>query len=319
MPLDYQGLADLDIPLSEFLAPLELPPETYDFVANVLSFFSFRYAEEESALPGLLYLAYNDLSVIETVFGVSIKTRTGALATRIARDTTEVRLDCPVVRVDQTGDDVLVTTAGGETVAASAVVVATPMNIWNDIEFLPPLSEEKRAASAERHASDRTAKASLRVRNVPTTTAILAAPRSAGGGFQLYTEKMFDNGDQLMNLFALTSVDGDDYHLDLGERESIERVLETMLPGAELVDWHHHNWVTDPFSKGAQMGWLPGRLSKSHSVLAAAEGRLAFAGSDIAPTMLVTIEGAVLSGHQAARQTLNHLEINREAAVPASG
>src|SRR5439155_23481475 len=122
MPLDYQGLADLDIPLSQFLAPLELPPETYDFVANVLSFFSFRLPEEESALPGLLYLAYSDLSVIEVVMGVSIKTRTGALATRIAQDTTEVRLDCPVVRVDQTGDDVLVTTAGGETIAASAVV-----------------------------------------------------------------------------------------------------------------------------------------------------------------------------------------------------
>jgi monoamine oxidase len=318
-PMDHQDVADLDIPLSEFLAPLELAPETYDFVANSCSEYTFLYPAEQSALTALTYVALFEQSLATWLLGITTHTRTGALATRIAQDVTEVRLASPVMRVDQTSDDVIVTLATGDTVSTAAVVVATPVNIWNDIEFLPALSEVKRTTSAERHGGARTAKAALRVRNVAANTAIIGTPRSTGGGYQLYSEKVFANGDQLMNLFAWTSVEGDDYHLDLDERESVERVLETMLPGAELIDWSTHNWVTDPYSQGGVIAWKPGRLSKSHSELGAAEGALAFATADIAPKWFATIEGAVECGHKAALQTQNYLLQRRAAAVSVQG
>jgi monoamine oxidase len=56
MPLDQQGLDDLDIPLSDFLAPLGLPPETYEYVAGQLGLYMFRYPEECSALQPLVSL-----------------------------------------------------------------------------------------------------------------------------------------------------------------------------------------------------------------------------------------------------------------------
>jgi monoamine oxidase len=317
-PLDQQDLADLDIPLSDFLAPLDLPPETYDFVTNVCSLSTFRYPEEQSAITPLVFLAHFGLSVYTWFMGVSTRVRTATLVERIAADVTEVRLGCPVVRVDQTGDDVLVTTAGSETVTASAVVVSTPVNVWNDIEFAPRLSEEKRITSSERHAGDRTAKAALRVRNVPLRMAISAAPRSTDGAYELYTEDEFENGDQLMNLFAWTSVKGDEYHLDLDERESIERALAAMLPGAELVESISHNWITDPFSQGGPISWRPGRITTSHSILGTSEGRLAFATSDIAQKWICTIEGAIESGHKAARETLTRIASERETAVVRS-
>lgn len=314
-PLDSQSIADLDISLAEFLAPLDLPAETYDFVVNVASEMTFMYPEEPSAIVCLRFLTLLDLSVIGWLYGVSTNLRTGNLATRIGEDIHEVRLNSPVVRVDQTGEDVLVTTTGGDTFAASAVVVATPVPLWKDIEFLPQLNEAKGiVSSTENHAGIRTAKAILRVRPLPKTAAVIAAPRWTDGGFQLYFEKEFDNGDHLMNLFAWTSLEGDDYHLDIEDRESIERVLEKMLPGTELIEFYSHNWVTDPYSQGAQIVWRPGRITKSHSALAAPEGRLAFATADIALRGMHTLDGAVESGHRAAEQTMQHL---RRVADPA--
>ena len=240
----------------------------------------------------------------------------GALATRIAEDVFEVRLSSPVASVDQTGENVIVATVAGETFAAASVVVATPVEIWKDIEFTPELGETKRITTAESHSAKRTSKAILRVRPLAKTSAVIAAPRWTDGGFQLYYEKDFDNGDQLMNLFAWSSIEGDDYHLDIEDRESIERVLEKMLPGTELIEFYSHNWVTDPYSKGAHIVWRPGRITRSHSELAAPEGRLAFATADIALRGMHTIEGAVESGHRAARQTENVLLAGSAARWP---
>lgn len=317
MPLDHQGLDDLDVPLSEFLAPLNLPPETYEFVATVGGMYCFRYPEELSALHVLSILACYDLSayLMWGVIDVRFKHGSKSLLDRIAADVAEVRLDTPVVRVDQTGQEVLVTTADGETVTTSAVVVAVPMNIWNDIEFVPPLSETKRVASAERHGVPRSAKAWVRVRNAPKNPYVLAAPQSAGGALLICSEQEFDDGDQLMAMFGYASIEGDDYHLDFTERASVERAVQTLLPGAELVSFHAHDYNSDPFSKGDWVSYKPGRLSKSHSVLGAPEGRLTFATSDVAPKWVLWIEGAVECGHRAAQQTVKQLMRQREAVA----
>src|SRR5438552_5088310 len=57
MPIDHQGLDDLDVSVAEFFAPLDLPQETYDFVTTVLSLLSFRYPDEGSVLQQLIPLA----------------------------------------------------------------------------------------------------------------------------------------------------------------------------------------------------------------------------------------------------------------------
>jgi monoamine oxidase len=309
MPLDHQDLADLDIPLSQFLAPLELPVETYEFVTAVAGMYSFRYPEELSALHVLTVLACFDLSAY-TMWGVvdeRFKHGSKSLLDPIAAGAGEIRLDCPVARVDQSGERVLVTTVAGEAIDAAAVVVAVPMNNWNDIEFVPELGADKRASAAEFHGTKRSAKAWVRTRNGARNPFVVAAPQSAGGAFVIFTEREFENGDQLMAMFGYASLEGDDYSLDFKERESVERTLATLVPGAELVSYHSHDYNSDPFSKGDWVAWKPGRLSRSHSVLAAPEGRLAFATADIATKWFLWIEGAVESGHRAALQVANEL------------
>lgn len=306
MPLDHQNLGDLDVPLADFLAPLDLPPETYDYVTTVGGLLSFRFPEEGSALHLLNALAGMDLSPLQLWGATSMYIRSVSLLERIAADIGEVRLECPVTRVDQTGDDVVVTTADGETISASAVIVAVPMNVWNDIEFTPELSEVKRATSAERHGAERSAKALMRVRNAPSV-AKFTAPRSAQGGLMVYSDHQLGNGVQLMVMYALASLEGDDYHFDVTEHESVARTLQAMLPGAELVDFFSHDYNKDPYSKGDWVSWKPGRVSKSHSQLAAPEGRLAFATADIAPKSMMLLEGAVESAHAAAHRTQGQL------------
>jgi hypothetical protein len=255
------------------------------------------------------FLASCHLSFVLFLSAVDEYIPAGSLVEAIAGDVTEVRLECPVARVDQTGEDVRITTIAGETVRASAVVVGVPMNTWNDIEFLPELSEVKRSASAERHGTERIAKAILRVRNAPIKPAIIASPpRSAGGAQSLFTAGEFDNGDQLMGIFGYVSLEGEDPEVNFDRRDSIERALEALTPGAELVDFVSHNFATDPFSKGGMISWRPGRVTKSHSALGAPEGRLAFTTSDIAPQWLMVVEGAIESGHRAAWQTDNQLQ-----------
>ena len=301
-PLDQQNLGDLDIPLSDFLAPLELPAETLDFVCSVGGLVSFRYPEEGSALQLLNAVAGFDLSPMSLWGATSQYIRTGPFLDKVAAEAGEVRLGCPVAGVDQTGDDVVVTTADGETIRAAAVVVAVPMNIWNDIEFTPELSQVKRDTSAERHGAERSAKALMRVRNAPRV-AKFCAPRSAEGGLMVYSDHQLGDGVQLMVMYALASLEGDDYTFDVTERESVARTLEAMLPGAELIDFHSHDYNKDPYSKGDWVSWKPGRVSRSHSQLAEPEGRLAFATADIAPKNLMLLEGAVESAHAAAHRT----------------
>lgn len=315
VPIDYQGLGDLDIPFSQFLAPLELPPETYDYVAAIAGLLSFRFPEEGSALQYLITLASFDLRVVALWGALATFIRTSTLAKRMAADIGEVRLGCPVVRIDQSGEGVVVTTAAGETIRASAVVAAVPMNIWNDIEFVPQLGEEKRATSAERHGAERSGKAWLRVRNAPKNPYLLAGPRSANGGLAIYTEHTFENGDQLMCLYGLASLEGDDYQLDFTDRASLAHTLEAMLPGSELVEFSSHDYNHDPFSKGDWVSWRPGRVSRSHSALGAAEGRIAFATADVAPKWIMMIEGAFESGHRAASQTHRLLTRERDAEM----
>ena len=318
MPIDHQGLEDLDIPVSEFLEPLGLPKETYDFVTAIFTMLSFRDPADGSALQTLISLASFDLSPMQLWGAVEQYLPTATLVERIAADVTEVRLSTPVARVDQTGDQVVITTVDGQTVTAAAVVVATPMNIWNDIEFLPQLSEEKRVASAERHGCDRSGKFYVRVRNVDGNPFLVAGPEYANGAFMIFGDHYFDNGDLLMTMFGLTSREGDNYHLAINDHDSIVRSVEAMLPGVEVVDTYAHDFNTDPYSKGDWISWRPGRVSRSHSLLGAPEGRLAFATADVAPKWLMMIEGAVECGHRAANQTANVIAQVREAALVRS-
>jgi monoamine oxidase len=73
----------------------------------------------------------------------------------------------------------------------------------------------------------------------------------------------------------------------------------------ELIDWHYHDWGTDPFAQGAYSYVLAGGIDAWENLAEPLEGSLYFAGeATVGEGYNATMEGAVLSGKRAARQVL---------------
>jgi monoamine oxidase len=89
--------------------------------------------------------------------------------------------------------------------------------------------------------------------------------------------------------------------VDLGDDAAVAAAVRAHLPDAEVVRTSGHDWVTDPFSKGTWLAVPPPWFSDgTFEQLREPEGRLLFAGSDIAGEGAGWIEGAVGSGRDAA-------------------
>jgi hypothetical protein len=296
IPLDQQGLADLDVSWAEFLAPLELPAATLDFLGAFTGLYAARYPEDCSALFILSTFRNLDLSpyLMWGVIDVRFTNGTRSLVDAIARDIEDIRLETPVESVAQHGGEVVVTTVARDTFTARSVVVATPMNCWNDIAFDPPLSEVKQDASAGRHGTSGSGKYLALTRDALHYPFLIAGPRSNSGLVSLSTEYELPEGQLMVGFIC----DPDSY--DLTTFEGVEKAVTTLSPGAQLLKTDHHDWNADQYSKGAWFAPKPGLLARSHSALGRPEGRVFFATSDIALAFMGWMDGAIESGHRAA-------------------
>ena len=89
--------------------------------------------------------------------------------------------------------------------------------------------------------------------------------------------------------------------VDLGDHDAVARAVNVHLPEATVTTAGGHDWVGDRFSRSTWLSVPPTWFSDgTFDALAVPEGRLAFAGSDIAPEGAGWIEGAIASGVAAA-------------------
>ena len=98
------------------------------------------------------------------------------------------------------------------------------------------------------------------------------------------------------------------------ERERVERAVADFAaaldrPENDVVDhlrgWHHHDWVNDPFARGAYSYVATGGVD-AQAALAEPQGRLVLAGEHVATkgTVSSTVEAALRSGDRAAKRLL---------------
>ena len=155
-PLDQQQLDDLDVSFADFVAPLDLPETTLEYLDSWWAGFSFGCpASQLSALHVLTWAAGfgNHTWAWDDVPAEKFADGTASLVEALAADSTaEVRLSSPVASIVQDQDGVRVTTRDGATETAALAIVATPLNTWHDVEFAPALSEAKQQAANEGHA-----------------------------------------------------------------------------------------------------------------------------------------------------------------------
>ena len=103
--------------------------------------------------------------------------------------------------------------------------------------------------------------------------------------------------------------------IDVLDEASVEKAIHAYLPDAEVVSIDVHDWNDDEFANGTWMAYGPSQVTEYGPGLAESEGKLFFAGSDIATGWTGWMDGAIGSGQQAAREVIEegggHVERGR--------
>ena len=292
------ALASLDIPAATWLEGLDADPEAVDYVRAFMVSMGGSPLERCSVLPLLWDMVELDYSPAEVFVDVGelLTDGTKSLIDPMAAGL-DVRLGTVVTHVTHDDDGVTVTLEDGAIVRAEAAVIALPLNVWADIAFDPPLAEAKRRA-ADRRQPGEVSKVIAIVDGAPDTYIGLGWNTPINAGFVLRPA-----GDR--RLFMGFSVQD---RVDLSDHEAMAAAVNAHLPDATVTTTGGYDWVSDRFSQGTWLSTPPTWFSDgTFEGLAVAEGRLAFAGSDIAPEGAGWIEGAVGSGVDAAAHVLRVL------------
>jgi monoamine oxidase len=232
----------------------------------------------------------------DSVEGFTIEGGTGRLLEAIAADArASVEVDAPVAAIDSAGTGgVRVRLRDGRELDARAVVVTVPLNVLGSIDFTPPLSDARRAAAGEGQAS-RGLKAWL---HIPDFDELFCGCAPDGHAISyLKTEVLLEDGGALVLAFG-----PDAERLDIANPEALTEAIQPLLPGRRVLASHGHDWRADEFSRGTWSVFRPHQLTRSQRALQEPEGRVFFAGGDIAGGWNGFIDGAIESAYDAGRE-----------------
>jgi monoamine oxidase len=298
LPNPHDSLLALDhlarfdrLSIADRLDELDLDQEERAVLEAELESLAHAPLEDAGAVSVLRWHALSGYSLALTQYTggrVTLADGTGSLLDAIASAApVERRLDTPVAAVRVRGDRVEVETRSGDFHAAAVAVVAVPLNVLGTIEFEPALSEGKQEAIAAGQAS-RGIKIFLRTRGSDVLENAIR-PRHAFG--YLDTEVLLGEGEQLQIGFGIDA--------ERFDPRGLQRELDEILPGYELVGATWHDWLADEYARGTWAIHRPGWYSRHHAEMRRPEGRVLLAGSDIANGWAGFIDGAIESGLEA--------------------
>ncbi|WP_166880551.1 NAD(P)/FAD-dependent oxidoreductase [Salinibacterium sp. ZJ450] len=295
IPFDEQDIRDLDVSFADYFAPLNLPPATLDFVNSWAVHCNCNDPKDLSILHMMRWFAGFGNS-IWNYYGGAADTkprRAQAYIDALAKDAGErVHLNTVVQRIEQIDTHVEVTTRDGRLLTAEQIVMATPLNTWRDIEFSPALSEGKQTVVNEGQLGGGH-KFFVQARNVPTFG--FASSYELGIGVLLPMGTQADGTSVLVGF-----LDAD--RLDVTDKAAIQKAIDGLFPGAEVVAVESYDWVQDEFARGSLVAFRPGQLTRLDSATRSAEGRVVFATSEISQTWSGWIEGAIETALAAVRE-----------------
>jgi pseudooxynicotine dehydrogenase len=316
LPLPHDPLATIDrlarldgMSIADRMAELDLTAEERDVLTAELESLASGPLDESGAVSVLRWHALSGYSLALTQYAggrVTLAGGTGALLAAIAGGAEfEARLESPVAAVAHSDTGVEVHLRGGGSVAGRAAIVALPLNALGAVEFDPPLPEDKRAAIAAGQASTGI-KVFIRARG-PAVQQNAIRPGHPFG--YLATEHLLAGGDQVMIGFGI-----DGAACDTADLASVQRQLDDIIPGYEAVAATANDWLGQEFSRGTWAIHRPGWYTNHHANARRPEGRVVFAGSDIANGWSGFIDGAIESGLRGAALALGAMTSQRRAA-----
>lgn len=278
------------------IAELGLDESERDVLSAELEALAHGYLDDAGAVSALRWHALSGSSLRLTqetggVYTFGAGTR-GLLEAMAAQAPFAQSLSTPVESIGQAGGAVEVRTREGHTLRARTCVLTVPLNVLPSIA-IDGLSAAKRDAISLGQAS-RGIKLWLRVRGEARGINAIAPAHPFG---YLMTDRLLGDGSQLLIGFGRDAavVDADD-------RTALQRSLDELHPGLEIVDAITHDWLADEFARGTWAIHRPGWYTNHHAAMRAPEGGLVFAGSDLADGWSGFIDGAIESGLRAAGQ-----------------
>ncbi|MBV9942248.1 MAG: FAD-dependent oxidoreductase, partial [Solirubrobacterales bacterium] len=227
--------------IAERLRDLSLSDEERAVLTGELESLAHAPLDQAGAVSVLRWHALSGYSLELTQFTGGRVTIVGGtralLGAIVAAAPFARRLGTAVVAIRHSAPDrVEVETVGGSGFAARAVVVAVPLNALGAIEFTPPLPEDKQRAIALGQAS-RGIKIFIFARGEPLYQNSIRAGHPFG---YLDTDWLGGDGSQLLIGFGI-----DARRCDPADLPAVQRALEAILPGYEVLDATAHDWLAD--------------------------------------------------------------------------
>lgn len=282
---------------AERIAALDLDPRSRDLLDALCAGLSsapndrvgFLTIARSFALAGFV-----GQMVVDTNGRWELDGGTAALVEAMRRDVrADVHLGTRVEAIAQDETGVTVRTTNGEH-GASAAIVALPVNALGAVRFDPPLADRKREAAEEGLVG-----LGLKVwaKLAPGSPSMFAA---APGRFPLsfvQTIAPTPDGGTVVVGFGPSAAT-----LSPDDPEPVARAIEDLLPGARVEEVGGHDWVRDPLAGETWASYGPGRSLRWLPELERREGRVAFAGGDIARGWGSYMDGAIETGLRAGRE-----------------
>ena len=302
---DEQGRTLLSISLAEYIRRLDAPPATRDLVG---AWWTVSGNGDKALVPAHEFLhscGYHDGTpdgIIE-VWSDSLEGGVNALAARMIADSgARLELNTPVAALEQGADGVVARTPDGRRFPAKAALVATGLNPMAELGFAPALPADKAGAIGRGHLGS-AVKVWAKVAGVGV--GILATGGGDGLEWMFAERQASDDGAAMIVGFGVASPG-----FDPARPGDVERAFARFFPEARLLAFDWHDWIADPFARGA---WVASRLGAESDVAAATWkccGRLAFASSDFASAGAGWFDAAAISGTEAAQEIVQLLRLN---------
>jgi monoamine oxidase len=203
----------------------------------------------------------------------------------------EVQLSTPVKAVEDLGSQVKITTARGQTITAASVIVATPLNVIDNIKFTPALPAAMTQAAQEKHAASNSYKVLIKVKGKVGNLFTMA---EAGHAFTtVFTYEEAEDHTLLVGF-------GDRDLVDVYDDEALQTALRDFIPDVEVESSYSYEWALDPYSKGMHCVYKPGWHQKYHSDFQQDNGRIIIGVGDYVEGWRGFIDGAIGGGIKAA-------------------
>ncbi|UMP06877.1 NAD(P)/FAD-dependent oxidoreductase [Amycolatopsis sp. EV170708-02-1] len=283
------------------LDSLRFDPDTAVLTEAALATCCSAHLEEIGLLAALRWYALSGGTpelLWDCVDRYKIKSGTKSLVDALAMDArnagVDFRFENTVQSVARAGEMLEVATLNNDLLEARNVVCAVPLNTLSNIKFTPELSTVKSAAIRARQPSH----------GVKLWATIRGTHEYFGAGPTslpfTWLQSEYHVGDDTI-FFAFGS---DSKAVDLASMDSVTEGIRRLMPDAEVLDYHAHDWVGDPHSMGTWSMPGPGQMSRYLTEMQQAEDGLFLAGSDVANGWNGFIDGAIESGLSVARKVL---------------